>query len=126
MKLSDYAKITLALGFALCCGVSCNRSSAPPAPLPPEQLAAAVEKAFAKAKPETKELANQAVAAFQAQDYPKAYAGLQNLASKPGLSKEQTRVTASGLLTVNGLLQAAQAAGDAKAAETIKYHRANK
>jgi hypothetical protein len=104
----------------------CSKNPSPPAPLSVEQLPAALEKAFTKAKPEAKDLANQIVTFLQAQDYSKAYTGLQNLLGKPGLTKEQMSVATRGSLTLTTLLQSAQASGDAKAAETLKAYRINK
>lgn len=118
--------IGLAFLLPMLLGLGCDRSSAPPAPLPVEQLPAAFEKAFAKAKPETKELANQIVVAVQAKDYSKAFYGLQNLLSQSVLTKPQSSVVSSALLTVNSLLEAAQAEGNQKAAETIKVYRSTK
>ena len=107
-------------------GCSKNASQQAPAPLPIDQLPAALEKAFTKAKPEAKDLASQVVAFLQAQDYTKAYTGLQNLLGKPSLTKEQINVTTRGSLTVTTLLQSAQASGDAKAADALKAYRLNK
>ena len=106
--------------------LGCDHSSAPPAPLAVEEIPGAFEKAFAKAKPEAKDLANQIVAAVKAKDYSKAFLDLQALTALPALSKEQITVASSTLLTVNTLLQDAQAQGDAKAAETIKVYRSTK
>jgi|SRR5882672_6306044 len=103
--------------------IGCDRSVPPPSALPIEQLPAAFEKAFGKAKPEIKDLAQQIVSLVQGQDYAKAFFELQSLSSKPSLTKEQVSVTARGSLTVSSLLQAAQAKGDTKAAEAVKlYH----
>ena len=118
--------IGLALLLPLLFGLGCDRSSAPPTPLAVEAMPAAFEKAFSKAKPEAKELANQMVAAVQAKDYSKAFLGLQALTALPTLTKEQISVSSGALLTVNTLLQAAQAQGDAKAAETIKVYQSTK
>lgn len=118
--------VGLALLLPLLFGVACDRSSAPPTALAVEELPATFEKVFAKAKPETKEITSQIVAAVQAKDYSKAFQGLQNLTTQATLTKEQSSVISGALLTVNNLLQAAQAQGDAKAAETIQYHRATK
>jgi hypothetical protein len=117
---------SLALALALMLGLGCDRSVSPPAPLPIEQLPAALEKAFSKAKSEARDLASQVIASLQAEDYSKAYVGLQSLAGRPGLNKEQLSVTTRGLLTVNDLLQSAQGKGDAKAAATLKFIRENK
>jgi hypothetical protein len=121
LKRSAFA-LVLALGF----GVGCDRASAPPTPLSAAEFPTAFANAFSKAKPEVKEVADQIVAAVQAQDYSKAFNGLQSLVGLPDLTKEQISVSSRGLLTVNTLLQAAQAQGDAKAAETIRVYNANK
>ena len=119
-------KITLALLLVLAAGFGCNRTSPPPTPLSAEELPAALEKAFSKAKPDAKDLASQVVAAVQAQDYSKAFRAIQTLAATPGLTKEQTGVASRATLTVNSLLQAAQAKGDQKAAQTLKTYRGDK
>ena len=107
-------------------GFGCNRDSAPPAPLSVAEFPAVFANAFGKAKPEIKEVSDQVVAAVQAQDYPKAFNALQSLVGRAGLTKEQSSVTGRALLTVNNLLQEAQAKGDAKAAEAVKIYRSTK
>ena len=118
--------LLLQVSWLCAAGCSKNASQSAPAPMPIEQLPAALEKAFTKSKPEAKHLANQVVAFLQAQDYTKAYTGLQNLLGKPSLTKEQINVTTRGSLTVTTLLQSAQANGDAKAADALKAYRLNK
>jgi len=120
-------KFALPLLLAALVGVGCNRSaSAPPAPLPLEQIPAALQKAFSNAKPESKALADQIVTTLQAQDFSKAYYQMQSLSSAPGLNKEQQNVTSRAVLTLNTALQSAQSKGDAQAAETLKTYRVNK
>ena len=122
-----FIKLALPMLLAPLLGVGCNRSaSTPPIPLPVEQVPAALQKAFNKAKQEDKDLANQIVATLQAQDFSKAFYQMQNLASKTGLNKEQQSVTSRAVLTLNTLLQAAQSKGDVQAAETLKTYRVNK
>jgi len=127
MKHLRIAKVGLALILVSAFVVACRQESSAPAPLPVEQVPAALLKAFTKAKPEAKDLVNQIVSALQAQDYSNAYLELQNLAARSGLDKEQQSVTSRSVLTVNGLLQqAAQTKGDTKAAETLNTYRINK
>lgn len=116
------AVLLVPLFFAL----GCDRSSAPPTALPVAELPTAFTKAFAKAKPEVNGVADQIVAAVQAQDYSTAFNALNSLIGKGNMTKEQVDVTSRALLTVNNLLQEAQAKGDAKAAETIKIYRETK
>jgi hypothetical protein len=118
--------VALAAVLGLTFGVGCNRPSPPPTPLSVEELPAALEKAFAKAKPEIKDLATQVVASVQARDYSKAFLTIQNLASRPGLTKDQASVTGRATLTVNSLLQAAETKGDKQAAQTLKTYRIDK
>jgi len=126
MKLlrASICAVVLLLGWLALTG--CNRSVPPPPPLSAEELPTAFAQGFAKAKPEIKEAANQVVAAVQAKDYTKALFAVQSLAAMPDLSKNQATLTSRGFVTVNELLQAAQAQGDAKAAETIKYYHSTK
>src|SRR6266550_886014 len=120
-------KFAIALLVAPLLGFGCNRSaSAPPAPLPIDQVPAALQKAFGNAKPENKDLVNQVVATLQAQDFSKAFYQVQNLASMSGLNREQQSVTSRAVLTLNALLQSAQSKGDVQAAETLKTYRVNK
>ena len=118
--------IGLVLLLPLLFGVGCDQSSAPPVALTVEELPAVFAKAFSQAKPEAKELASQIVASVQGKDYSKGYFDLQSLLGTPDLTKQQVSVTSSALLTVNTLLQAAQAQGDSRAAETIKIYRETK
>jgi len=104
----------------------CGRGSAPLVPLAAEQIPAALQEAFAKAKPEAKELVNQVIAALQAQDCSKTFLALQILIRHSGLNKQQPNVASRSILAVNALLQAAQEKGDVQAAETLNTCRANK
>ena len=127
MRLAHLMRGVLLLQLLWLGTAGCSKTaSSPPTPLALDQLPAALEKAFTKARSEAKALANQVVAFLQAQDYTKAYTGLQNLLGKPSLTKEQINVTTRGSLTVTALLQSAQANGDAKAADALKAYRLNK
>jgi hypothetical protein len=97
-----------------------------PAPLPVAELPAAFEKAFRVAPAEAKDMAGQVVALVRAQDYSKAHPQLLALAAAPKLTPEQLDVTARGLVTLNELLQAAQAQGDQNAAQTLEMYRKTK
>ena len=112
------------LALVVCLG--CRKSTPPPMPLTVQELPAALQTAFNKAKPEPKALAGQVVAAVQAQDYPAAFLAIQNLANSPGLTKEQMSVTSRATLTVNALLQEAQTKGDAQAEQTLQNYRRDK
>ena len=121
-----YRLSTTALLFALILAVGCDRTVPPPTPLTVEELPSAFEKAFAKAKAEEKDMAASVVSCVKTQDYSRAFFTLQNLSARPGLTKEQLKVTGRGTLTINSLLQEAQAKGDVRAAEATKYYRENK
>jgi hypothetical protein len=116
----------LGLSLVLLAATSCSKSVSSPTPIPIDQLPAALEKAFAKAKPAAKDISGQVVASLQAKDFGKAYFSMQSLYGQPGLNKEQINVTTGGLLTLNNVLMEAQAKGDAKSAEALKFYRENK
>lgn len=118
--------IAPALLLALAFGVGCNRTAPPPTPLSVEEMPAALESAFTRAQPEARELVNQVVSSMKARDYSRAFASLQTLAHSPGLTKEQATTIARATLTVNQLLQEAQARGDAQAARTVNTYRRQK
>jgi hypothetical protein len=126
MRSFNLCGISFALLFILLAGSGCDRASKPLPPLPLDQLPAALEKAFAKAEAETKDLAGSVGAAVRSQDYAKAFLGLQTLVGRPNLSREQSDVTARGMITVHQALQEAQEKGDAAAAQTLQFNRQNR
>jgi hypothetical protein len=124
MKLFYTPRMSLAFLLFLALNIACSRSVPPPTPLTEQELPGVLEKAFTTVKqPEAKELVTQVLASFQAKDYSKAFWAIQTLGAVQNLTKEQANVTARATLTINALLQSAQASGDAKAAATLKqYH----
>jgi hypothetical protein len=120
MNSFNLIRISFSLLFVLLAGLGCDRASKPLPPLPLDQLPAALDKAFSKADAETKDLAGSAAASVRSQDYVKASASLQTLLGKAKLTREQTDVTARGMLTVREALESAQAKGDAAAAQTLQ------
>lgn len=113
----------LALLLLIICGLGCKPKATMPTPLPVAELPTALEKAFRIAPAETKDMAGQVVALVRAQDYSKAHPQLLALAATPKLTPEQLDVTARGLVTLNELLQAAQAQGDTNAAQALETYR---
>ena len=126
MKILRVDSICSVSLFLLLVAVGCSNNISPLAPLSVEELPSALEKAFGKARPGVKELADQVVASVKTQDYPRAYQGLQNLSVAPGLTKEQANIAARGMLAVNSMLQSAEAKGDQKAAATLENYRKTK
>jgi hypothetical protein len=126
MKLIRTKNLFLVLLLLVAGNSGCSRGIAPTTPLAAEQVPAALQEAFAKSKPEDKELVNQITAALQAQDYSKAFFTLQKLSGESGLNKKQQTAANRALLTANILLQSAQAKGDPQAAQTLQSYRANK
>lgn len=118
--------ILLSLLFVSLAGSGCDRTSKPLPPLPLDQVPAALEKAFSKSEPDTKDLAGSVAASVRSQDYAKAYPDLQSLIGKPKLSREQSEVAARGMLAVHQALEEAQEKGDAAAAQTLQYNRQNR
>lgn len=125
MTYSELKCVVACLCVALVAAAACKKSS-PPQAIPPDKAPAALQQAFAKAKPEVKQLADQVVAAMQNQEFAKAHVDIQGLCALPALTDEQRRVATACLLTLGEQLQTAQARGDAKAAEAVKLHLLNK
>jgi hypothetical protein len=127
MRLNPHAlSVAILVVAASFLTTSCRESGGPPAPLSVEQMPGEFDKAFAKARPETKALASQVVAAVKSQDYAKALLDIQTLTSQSGLTKQQANLSARALNTVNGLLQTAQSTGDEKAKAVLEFQRINK
>jgi hypothetical protein len=97
----------------------CSQSK-PPEPLPADGAPTEFAKAFAKAKPEAKALASDAVAAMQAKRYPEASALFLQLSQTPDLSAPEREFVTRAMLGVNRQLQEAQAQGDAQATEHLR------
>src|SRR4051812_45926154 len=104
--------------------VGCNRSgSQPPPPLAVEQIPAEMNKAFAKAPGDVKEMVEKLNASLEAKDYVIASQTVQTLFNLPVATKDQRMVSTRAMLTINGLLQTAQAQGDQKAAAALAEQR---
>src|SRR5215470_8218858 len=112
--------MTFSLGRVLLIGASltlllasgCRKANVPPPPLAAEQIPAELQKAFASSTPEFKDVAQKISTALAEKDYPTASAGIQVLFNAPGVTKPQRVIAARAMLTINQLLQEAQAAGD--------------
>jgi hypothetical protein len=126
MNSFNLPRILFFLLLVLMADSGCDRASKPLPPLPLDQVPAALEKAFSKAEPDTKDLARSVAASVRSQDYAKAYADLQSLIGKPKISREQSEVAARGMLAVHQALEEAQEKGDAAAAQTLQNNRRNR
>lgn len=116
----------LAMLLVLAVGLGCNRTTPPPTPLTSEELPGVLEKTFGTAKPQAKELAALVVTSVKGRDFAKAFSTIQALTAEPGLTKEQVNIAARAMITISGMLQEAQAQGDAKAAAAINHYRETK
>ena len=123
MKYLSLLLTTLALIIA---GAGCDGTSAPPPPLPVEQISAEFQKTFGKSSAAAKDLSGQITAAVAAKKYPAAFELIQMLLSLPDLTKEQQMIASRAMLTMNSLLQTAQSQGDQDAALTLKRYRSNR
>ncbi len=106
--------------------LGCSRNPGPPPPLPAEQIAPEMQKAFAKAGTEVKDLIGEIERALQSKDYTAAYQRLQMISRMPDSTPEQRMITARASLTLTALLQAAEAQGDEKAATALKLQRSSR
>jgi len=105
---------------------ACKPQNAAPSPLSADEIPNAMQKAFAKSKPETKQLVDKMLMALQAKDYPGAYQIAQNISQDPGLSKEQLLINARAMLGINELLKNASAGGDESASAFINFQKHNR
>ncbi|HYG35852.1 MAG TPA: hypothetical protein VEC99_13760 [Clostridia bacterium] len=126
MKIPFSTILCLTATLALFLVSGCNRQPQPPPPLAVEQIPTEMQKAFTQATPQVKEMVTKLTASLQEKDYSMAYQGVQYLTSLPELTEEQRELTSRAMLTIYGLLQAAQAQGDQTAATTLKVHQATK
>jgi hypothetical protein len=122
-RISEVA--LLLLGATLMLG-GCKPQNAAPPPLSADEIPPAMQKAFAKATAETKQLVDQALAALQTKDYPRAYQEVQTISGEPGLTKEQLLITARAMLGINELLKSASASGNQDASAFINYQKHNR
>jgi hypothetical protein len=115
----------LLFAVLISCGpLGCTQSgSQPPAPLAVEQIPAEMNKAFAKAPAEIKETVEKLNGSLEAKDYIIAAQTVQTLFNLPVATKDQRMISTRAMLTINGLLQTAQAQGDQKAAAALAEQR---
>jgi uncharacterized protein YjiK len=96
----------------------------PPKPLTVAELPAALEKAFAKAPAERKEIVARSVSALQAGQIPNALLVIESVCAIPDLTEEQRSAASRALLTLNQELQASAAKGDKAATDFQKLRQA--
>jgi hypothetical protein len=104
----------------------CNRDSGPPPPLSATQIGPEFKKGFADAPQATRDVSAEVVSALQASNYVAAFGAAQALCARPDMTKSQQALASRALLTVNQLLQAAQASGDKEAAAVLQLHRSSR
>jgi hypothetical protein len=118
--------LMLAFALALYALTACQREAPPLQPLSADQIPAEMQKAFANAKPEPKNLVTALLSALESKDYAGAYQAVQMLCNSQEISEAQRTVAARASLAVHSLLQTAQAQGDPNAAAALKEHLINK
>ncbi len=123
VRLTSLSLVTLVL---LWLTPACSQKTVPPRILTVPELVSGLEKTFTGAKPELRDMEADIVSALKAPDYSRAYLGLQKLAAQANLSRAQGNLLASGLLSVNELLQTAQSQGDTNATQVLQFYHATK
>jgi hypothetical protein len=114
----------LALGSLVLTG--CGDNTEPPPPISTEQITGAAPDVFNGAPAELRQLAADAVAAINGQDFPTAWDKLQELNAREGLTDAQKDFVAQGIASVGAEVQKAEQAGDEAAQKALEFHRANK
>lgn len=105
---------------------ACKRDAGPPAPLAVEKIGLEFKKGFADATPPTRAASAEVVSALEAKNYVAAFGAAQALCARTDMTEAQQILASRGLLTVNKLLQEAQASGDQNAAEAIQLYRSKR
>ena len=121
--MKNFLFVAVLCSFAVILFTGCRGADKPPTPLAADQVGPEMQKAFATATPEVKDSVTKLGAAIQSKDYPAASIEIQFLFNMPVATKEQRAMTARAMMTVNNLLQEAQAQGDQKAAAAISLQR---
>jgi hypothetical protein len=104
---------------------ACARNEAPK-PLTMEEIPAVMNKAFAKAPVEQKELVERALSALQAKETAKALMVVEGLCAVPELTPEQRSAASRAVLTLNQAVQAAAQSGDKAAAEVQRMRQSTR
>jgi len=105
---------------------ACEREAKQPGALTNEQITGSVPEVFKGADPETRQLAADVVDAIGKQDYPTAWAKLQELNGRPGLTDAQKEFVASSIASVGAEVNKAEETGNEEAQQALEFHRANK
>ena len=127
MKFSPPFRIAFpVLSASLLLLSGCSRQAAAPAPLPLEQVPAAVTTAFDNSTPEIKTAAADFVASVKGNEIPTAFEQLQDVTARPDLTPAQRATAARAMMSVAQQLQAAAANGDPKAAEALKRYQGSR
>lgn len=71
-------------------------------------------------------MAEQAVSAFETEQYPRALVTFQNILKVPDISEDQRALASRCLITINEKLRAAEEAGDNTAAQFREFNAATK
>jgi len=85
-----------------------------------------MKQAFNEARPAVKETVGRLTSALEGKDYPAAYQAVEALSNFQDQTREQRVLAARALLTITGLLQAAQAQGDQGAATALKQRQVSR
>lgn len=106
--------------------VGCSKSSNAFVTLAPEQVPTVMNQAFKQSTGETKELANECVAASQNQKSSAAFTKLEQLARQSNLTPEQRATAARAMAATFKQLRAASESGDQVATATMKRYLSNR
>ena len=118
-----FSLVSLLILLAL---AGCGRGSSAPEALPPERAPNELTAAFAKAKPELKDIAKKAAEALEAKRYPEASMLLTELSRETTLSGKERDAVTRAMLGVNRQLQEQQTQGDAQSAEYLRQLQRSK
>ncbi|HIG26248.1 MAG TPA: hypothetical protein EYQ50_00010 [Verrucomicrobiales bacterium] len=115
----------LALGLGAGCGDKVTEPETPP-PVAAADLPTQIQAAFSSADTQLKGMADQAVKAFQAGNWPLSLGTFNKMLTRTDLTEEQYTLASRCIMTVNAKLQAAQANGDQRAQKFLQQQEISK
>lgn len=118
-----FRSLTLALA---CFGsvIGCGKSQ--PQPLTDGNFSAELNKTFAKANGETKDMIQQATQNFESKNFVAANASISTLLSRPDLSNEERAAASQALISLNQKIAQAAEQGDPMAQQLQRMKAASK
>lgn len=126
MNSLSFRPLAVALSAAALLLTGCDREAAQPKEITSSQIVGSAPEVFKGASQETQQLASDVVEAINKQDFATAWAKLQDLNVREGLTDAQKQFVAESISSVGAEMQKAESSGNEAAQKALEFHRANK